>query len=116
MDKLKTNLFVYGSLRDSVIFKSVCGFGFTRYNSQVGPDILWAEPAFLDGYRRVSPDNVYYYAVAEPTALDEAFSALDFVPDHATHPYGDGGASARIARQLAEFDESRHPLAKLNAF
>ncbi len=55
-------------------------------------------------------------AVAEPTALDEAFSALDFVPDHATHPYGDGGASARIARQLAEFDESRHPLAKLNAF
>jgi len=54
-------------------------------------------------------------AVAEPTALDEAFSALDFVPDHATHPYGDGGASARIARQLAEFDESRHPLAKLNA-
>jgi gamma-glutamylcyclotransferase (GGCT)/AIG2-like uncharacterized protein YtfP len=77
MDKSKTNLFVYGSLQDSVIFKSVCGFGFTRHNSQVSPEILWAEPALLDGYRRVSPDNVYYYAVAEPTAHIEGLVIHD---------------------------------------
>ena len=71
MDKTKTNLFIYGSLRDSVVFKSVSGLGFTRYGSQVGPDMLLAEPAFLDGYRRVSPDNVYYYAVTDPASRIE---------------------------------------------
>ena len=77
MDKSKTNLFVYGSLRDSVVFKSVSGFGFTRYSSQVGPNKLLAEPAFLDGYRRVSPDNVYYYAVADPAAHIEGLVIYD---------------------------------------
>ena len=80
MDKSKNNLFVYGSLRDSIIFKSVSGFGFTRYSSQVGPDTLWAQPAFLDGYRRVSPDNVYYYAVADPVAHIEGLVIHD-VPE-----------------------------------
>jgi len=28
----------------------------------------------------------------------------------------DGGAGARIARVLAEFDPERHPIAKLNTF
>jgi gamma-glutamylcyclotransferase (GGCT)/AIG2-like uncharacterized protein YtfP len=71
MDKSKTNLFVYGSLRDSEVFKSVSGLGFSRYSSQTDPETLWAEPAFLDGYRRVSPDNVYYYAVADPASRIE---------------------------------------------
>jgi gamma-glutamylcyclotransferase (GGCT)/AIG2-like uncharacterized protein YtfP len=71
MDKPKTNLFVYGSLRDSVVFKSVSGFGFTRYSSQVGPDTLWGEPAFLNGFRHVSPDNVYYYAVPDSASRIE---------------------------------------------
>ncbi len=58
------NLFVYGSLRDSVVFRSICGLGFTRKASRVDASTLYAELAFLSGYRRVSPDNVYYYAVS----------------------------------------------------
>jgi gamma-glutamylcyclotransferase (GGCT)/AIG2-like uncharacterized protein YtfP len=77
MDKAKTNLFVYGSLRDSAVFKSVSGFGFTQYSSQAGSDMLWVQPAFLDGYRRVSPDNVYYYAVADPASRIEGLVIHD---------------------------------------
>jgi gamma-glutamylcyclotransferase (GGCT)/AIG2-like uncharacterized protein YtfP len=58
------NLFVYGSLREPTIFESVCGLSFTLKPSHVTePYMLFAELALLDGYRRVSPDNVYFYAV-----------------------------------------------------
>jgi hypothetical protein len=82
MNIFSTNLFVYGSLRDSGVFKSVSGFGFTRLNSQIAHDTLWAEPAFLDGYRRVSPDNVYYYAVADSSSRIEGLLIHD-VPSSA---------------------------------
>lgn len=59
----KVNLFVYGSLRDSHIFQSVSGYAFTRRPSRLDAKTLFAELAFLPQYRRVSPDNVYYYAV-----------------------------------------------------
>jgi UDP-hydrolysing UDP-N-acetyl-D-glucosamine 2-epimerase len=60
--------------------------------------------------------NVVPCAVAEPDALAGAFAALGRVVADASHPYGDGGAGARIARVLAEFDPERHPIAKLNKF
>jgi gamma-glutamylcyclotransferase (GGCT)/AIG2-like uncharacterized protein YtfP len=60
----KVNLFVYGSLRDRRVFKSVCGLSFSLRYATKGTSALFAEPAFLDGYRKVSPDNVYFYAVA----------------------------------------------------
>ena len=64
MGKIKrTNLFVYGSLRDTKVFKSVSGLTFTRKLSRAKDGVIYAEPALLDGYRKISPDNVYFYAV-----------------------------------------------------
>jgi gamma-glutamylcyclotransferase (GGCT)/AIG2-like uncharacterized protein YtfP len=68
------NLFVYGSLREPTIFESVCGLTFTAKPSHVDePKVLFAELAMLDGYRRVSPDNVYFYAVKEPGVKIQGF-------------------------------------------
>jgi hypothetical protein len=71
MDQDNVNLFIYGSLRDPEIFKSVSGLSFTTEPSETSSDTLLAEPAFLPGYRKVSPDNVYFYAVRNPTSRIE---------------------------------------------
>jgi gamma-glutamylcyclotransferase (GGCT)/AIG2-like uncharacterized protein YtfP len=73
----KTNLFIYGSLRDPHIFESVCGMSFTHKRHKVNARTLFAEPAFLPGYRKVSPDNVYYYAVASPGSKIEGYVIYD---------------------------------------
>ncbi len=70
-------MFIYGSLRDSRIFKSVSGLSFTRKASKVDSETLWAEPAFLAHYRKVSPDNVYFYAVAAPSSKIEGLVVYD---------------------------------------
>ena len=77
MHKRKVNLFIYGSLRDPRIFQSVGGFGFTRRPSRIDPRTLFAEPAFLPRYRRLSPDNVYFYAVEAPTSRIEGLVIHD---------------------------------------
>lgn len=77
MHRRKVNLFIYGSLRDSRIFKSVSGFSFSRKASRLDGKTLFAEPAFLPGYRRVSPDNVYFYAVETPAARIEGLVIHD---------------------------------------
>lgn len=77
MPKRKVNLFVYGSLRDSRIFQSVSGYAFTRKPSKIDEKVLFAEPAFLPGHRRVSPDNVYYYGVKTPDARIEGLVIYD---------------------------------------
>jgi hypothetical protein len=77
MNDGKVNLFIYGSLRDRRIFQSVSGFSFTRKASKIDEKTLFAEPAFLPHYRRVSPDNVYYYAVATPSSRIEGFVIHD---------------------------------------
>jgi gamma-glutamylcyclotransferase (GGCT)/AIG2-like uncharacterized protein YtfP len=82
MQNKKTNLFIYGSLRDAKIFQSVCGLGFTRKGSKVDEQTLLAQPAFLPGHRRVSPDNVYFYAVPSPSAKIEGLVIYD-VPQSA---------------------------------
>jgi gamma-glutamylcyclotransferase (GGCT)/AIG2-like uncharacterized protein YtfP len=76
----KVNLFIYGSLRDPNIFESVCGLGFTRKSQKAGGGTLLAEPAFLPGYRKVSPDNVYFYAVASEGSKIEGYVIYD-VPE-----------------------------------
>ena len=73
MDEGKVSLFIYGSLRDRRIFQSVSGLSFTKSPSKVDDKTLLAEPAFLTHYRRVSPDNVYFYAVKAPSARIEGF-------------------------------------------
>ena len=71
MNKGKVNLFIYGSLRDSKIFHSVSGRSFSRKTARADSDILFAEPALLPGHRRVSPDNVYFYAVSDDSSKIE---------------------------------------------
>jgi gamma-glutamylcyclotransferase (GGCT)/AIG2-like uncharacterized protein YtfP len=73
MEAEKVNLFIYGSLRDPSIFKSVCGHSFTLRPSHSDPNVLLGELALLQGHRRVSPDNVYFYAVTDDTAKIEGF-------------------------------------------
>ncbi len=80
--KSTTNLFVYGSLRDPQIFESVCGMSFTRKSIKVDAHSLLAEPVFLAGHRKVSPDNVYFYAVESPGSKIEGFVIHD-VPEKA---------------------------------
>jgi hypothetical protein len=77
MNEGKVNLFIYGSLRDSRIFQSVSGLSFNRKASKIDSKTLFAEPAFLPHYRRVSPDNVYYYAIAAPSSRIEGFVIHD---------------------------------------
>jgi len=77
MNETRVNLFIYGSLRDPEIFKSVSGLSFTLEPSQTDSENLLAEPAFLPGYRRVSPDNVYYYAVESRTYRIEGIVIFD---------------------------------------
>lgn len=55
-------------------------------------------------------------AVVERDAVTEAIAEAVTSPRSTDSPYGDGGASARIARVLAGFEPARHPIAKLNAF
>jgi len=76
-ERRRFNLFVYGSLRDSAVFQSVCGLQFTLRPSQVEPDVLLAELALLAHHRRVSPDNVYFYAVPDASAKIEGFVIYD---------------------------------------
>ncbi len=77
MNNGKINLFIYGSLRDSGIFQSVSGISFTRKASRVDSQTLFAEPAFLPNYRKVSPDNVYYYAVSSRSSRIEGLVIYD---------------------------------------
>ena len=81
VNRKKVNLFVYGSLRDPHIFESVCGMSFTHKRHKVNERTLLAEPAFLPGYRKVSPDNVYYYAVASPGSKIEGYVIYDLPED-----------------------------------
>ncbi len=75
------HLFVYGSLRESSIFESVCGLSFTLH-PRPGQDarILTAELAMLDGYRRASPDNVYYYAIKDPHSRIQGYVIYNIPP------------------------------------
>ncbi len=77
MNEQKVNLFIYGSLRDRRIFQSVSGLACTRKPSKTNKKTLLAEPAFLPHYRRLSPDNVYFYAVAAPSSKIEGFLIHD---------------------------------------
>ncbi len=77
MNEENINLFIYGSLRDAAIFKSVSGLSYTRKPGQVDDATLPAEPAFLPRHRRVSPDNVYFYAVADKSSRIEGLVIYD---------------------------------------
>jgi gamma-glutamylcyclotransferase (GGCT)/AIG2-like uncharacterized protein YtfP len=77
MSESKINLFIYGSLRDPDIFKSVSGLIFALKPAPTDSETLSAEPAFLPNYRKVSPDNVYFYAVKSSTSRIEGIVIFD---------------------------------------
>lgn len=81
MQDKNVNLFVYGSLKDHSIFQSVCGHSFTLKPSHPDPKVLFAELALLSNYRRVSPDNVYFYAVADRATKIEGFVIYNVPPE-----------------------------------
>jgi len=76
-DEKKFNLFIYGSLRDRRIFQSVSGLSFTRKSSKVDEKTLLAEPALLPNHRKLSPDNVYFYAVEEQSSKIDGYIIYD---------------------------------------
>ena len=73
----KFNLFIYGSLRDQRIFQSVSGLSFTKRENRIDDNTLFADSALLPGYRKVSPDNVYFYAVASLSSNIEGLVIYD---------------------------------------
>ncbi len=77
MSSETVNLFVYGSLREPRIFKSVSGFGFTVRRRQVDEETLLAGRALLPNQRKVSPDNVYFYAVADKSSRTDGYVIYD---------------------------------------
>ena len=81
MNEEHINLFVYGSLRDPMIFKSVCGLGFTPRASAVTRNNLKAELAILPRHQKVSPDNVYFYAIPRKNFKIEGFVIYDLPVD-----------------------------------
>ncbi len=105
----KVNLFIYGSLRDPNIFKSVAGFSFTLEPSQTDPETLLAEPALLPNYRKLSPDNVYFYAVPDTSARIDGFVVYDVplstmaeIDKYEGKRYGRETVSVNTAKGLVE--------------
>lgn len=82
MSEKKVRLFIYGSLRDPKIFHSVSGLSFSRKPAKTGDQTLFAEPALLSGYRKVSPDKVYFYAVPSASSKIEGL-VVHGIPDSA---------------------------------
>jgi|GEM_PF-183206 len=61
------NLFVYGTLMDPYVFRAVLGKSLVDDPARAdGKQVLLARDAVLPGYKKVSPDNTYLYAVPDP--------------------------------------------------
>jgi len=61
------NLFVYGTLMNPDVFRAVLGCRLVLSEDEAdGVESFWARNAVLDDYKKVSPDNTYFYAVPDP--------------------------------------------------
>jgi hypothetical protein len=60
------NLFAYGTLMMPRVFRAVLGVDLTTDPARAdGRTCLLAEEAVLDGYKKISPDRTYHYAVPD---------------------------------------------------
>jgi len=59
------NLFVYGTLMNPSVFRAVLGRPFALAGSASEGDSYVARDAVLHGFKKVSPDNTYLYAVPD---------------------------------------------------
>lgn len=68
------NLFVYGTLMSPVVFRAVLGrrLVFTAADAD-NVDAFLARQAELKGYRKISPDNTYLYAVPDSPSVLEGY-------------------------------------------
>ena len=57
------NLFVYGTLRDPWVFRAVVGLRLVMHPQEPGDESVLAREAVLAGYKKISPDHTYLYAV-----------------------------------------------------
>jgi gamma-glutamylcyclotransferase (GGCT)/AIG2-like uncharacterized protein YtfP len=108
MAKRKANLFIYGSLRDRHVFKSVSGYNFTLKHTKVVGKTLLAELALLSRHRKVSPDNVYFYAVRDDASRIDGYLIHD-VPDEALSEV-DRYEGKRYKRQTVTVDTADGPV------
>lgn len=61
------NLFVYGTLMVPGVFRAVMGFRLAHDRASAnGVDTVLARDAVLPGYKKISPDGAYLYAVPDP--------------------------------------------------
>jgi gamma-glutamylcyclotransferase (GGCT)/AIG2-like uncharacterized protein YtfP len=61
------NLFVYGTLMNPSVFRAVLGRRFVLIASDAdGNETVLARDAILHGYKKISPDNTYLYAMPDP--------------------------------------------------
>jgi hypothetical protein len=105
MKEKKVNLFVYGSLKDSDVFKSVCGYSFTRKIGRIDEQTLFADAAILSGHRKLSPDNVYFYAVPAPSSKIDGLIIYD-VPARAMADI-DSYEGKRYQRQTVKLNTAK---------
>ncbi|MFW6132716.1 MAG: gamma-glutamylcyclotransferase family protein [Planctomycetota bacterium] len=60
-------LFIYGTLMRPEVFRAVLGRWLVRHPAEAdAEETFQARRAVLDGYKKVSPDNTYQYAVPDP--------------------------------------------------
>lgn len=60
------NLFVYGTLMDPAVFRAVVGHSLVSAPEYAdGQEAFLASQAVLNGYKKISPDNTYLYAVPD---------------------------------------------------
>jgi len=61
------NLFVYGTLKNPSVFRAVLGKQIVRRSADAdGVETFFPRRAILNGFKMVSPDNTYLYAVPDP--------------------------------------------------
>lgn len=60
------NLFVYGTLMDPTVFRAVLGCSMVSHPEDAdGKEYFYTADAVLNGYKKISPDNTYLYAVPD---------------------------------------------------
>jgi len=60
------NLFIYGTLTTPAVFRAVLGRNLVSKSKHAdGVDTFLARRAILNGYKKISPDNTYLYAIPD---------------------------------------------------
>ncbi|MBT3278288.1 MAG: gamma-glutamylcyclotransferase [Phycisphaerales bacterium] len=76
------NLFMYGTLVDPLIFRAVLGVKLVLDSTFAdGKTAFHPIPAILDGYKKISPDRTYLYAVRDKQHRIQGYLVRDLPAD-----------------------------------